>query len=435
VSAVPVAGRVLTGLWFGGVVASALALLGVPPGALAPDAALLAHVTGLLAGYLVAVMIVLMSRTPWLERRVGSDVLARWHSRGGRLFLALVVVHAGAAVWVWAATRQEDPLTALVDVLGLPGLASAGLGTALFVAVVGMSILAARRAVSYETWHAIHLLTYLAVALTFVHELAGPNLAGFPLVQVLWTLMHAYAFALVLRYRVIAPLEIAWRHRLRVQAVVPEADGVVSLVMRGRHLEELGAEAGQFFRWRFLTTATWRTAHPFSLSTPPHGDLLRITVKALGEGSRLVHAVRPGTLVLAEGPSGAMTAQRRTRPSVLLVAGGVGITPMRALFESLDLPGGRLTLLYRASSPRDVVFRDELEAIARRRGAQVVWMIGPSSAPALRMTGENLRRLVPDVADRDVYLCASPGLSAAVRTALWEAGLPRRRLHEEVFAF
>jgi ferredoxin-NADP reductase len=129
-----------------------------------------------------------------------------------------------------------------------------------------------------------------------------------------------------------------------------------------------------------------------------------------------------------------MTADRRTRPSVLLVAGGVGITPMRALFETLAVGDGRLTLLYRASSQGDVVFRAEREEIARRRGAEIVWMIGPSSSPALRMTGDNLRRLGPDVADRDVYLCASRGLSEAVRTALQDAGLPPRRLHEEAFA-
>jgi ferredoxin-NADP reductase len=108
---------------------------------------------------------------------------------------------------------------------------------------------------------------------------------------------------------------------------------------------------------------------------------------------------------------------------------------MRALFETLDSSAGRLTLLYRASSKADVVFGEELEHLARLRGAEIVWMIGPSSSPALQMTGDNLRRLVPDVADRDVYLCASPGLSTAVRAALHDAGLPRRQLHEESFAF
>lgn len=433
-SSPPFSRGVLVGLYGGGLVAAGLALVGAPV-PLPLDVGLLAHVAGLLAGYLAAVMLLLMSRTPVLERRVGPDVLTRWHSAGGRVFLALVLVHGGAAVLAWAASRQQGLLTALLAVLGLPGLVAATVSTALFLVVVALSILAARRRVAYETWHGIHLLAYVAIALSFVHELAGPNLAGQPVVQVAWTLLYAYVLALLVRYRVIAPLESTWRHRMRVEAVVPEAKGVVSLILRGRHLDELGAQAGQFFRWRFLTASTWRTAHPFSLSAPPRGDLLRITVKALGDGSRLLHAVRPGTLVLAEGPSGAMTEGLRTRPSVLLIAGGVGITPMRALFETLDTRPGRITLLYRASSPGDVVFRAELEHIARRRGAEIIWMVGRSTVPGLQMTAHNLLRLVPDVAERDVYLCASPALSAAVRSALREAGLPSRLLHEEAFAF
>jgi hypothetical protein len=90
--------RVRLGLWLGGAVAAALALVGVPPGPPPLDAGLLAHLSGLLAGYLAAVMMLLIARTPVLERRVGPDVLARWHSAGGRLFLGLVLTHAGAAV-------------------------------------------------------------------------------------------------------------------------------------------------------------------------------------------------------------------------------------------------------------------------------------------------------------------------------------------------
>ena len=70
----------------------------------APDVGLLAHVSGLLADYLAPVMMLLMARTPVLEQRVGPDVLARWHSMG-RMFLALVLVHAGAAAASWAAAR------------------------------------------------------------------------------------------------------------------------------------------------------------------------------------------------------------------------------------------------------------------------------------------------------------------------------------------
>ena len=148
----------------------------------------------------------LMARTPVLEHRVGPDVLARWHAVGGRLFLALVLVHAGAAVAAWAAARGQDLLTATVSVLGLPWLGAATAGTALFLGVVAVSVGRLRRRLSYELWHGLHLLTYVRIALSFVHELGGPNLAGQPVVQVLWTLLNAYALTLVLRFQMIAPL-------------------------------------------------------------------------------------------------------------------------------------------------------------------------------------------------------------------------------------
>jgi predicted ferric reductase len=129
---------------------------------------------------------------------------------------------------------------------------------------------------------------------------------------------------------------------------------VMSVLMSGQHLDELRAEPGQFFRWRFLTAKTWSSAYPFSLSAPPTRHLLRITVKACGDGTRRIFRVPVGTLVFAEGPYGVITSRRRRRPRVLLIAGGVGISPMRALFEVIDLPAGtsRLSIAPRRTRPR-----------------------------------------------------------------------------------
>ena len=145
--------------------------------------------------------------------------------------------------------------------------------------------------------------------------------------QIAWALLYTFTFALVIRYRLVAPALAAARHRLRVAAVIPEAAGVVSIVVQGRDLAELAPQPGQFFRWRFLAAGAWRTAHPFSLSAPPIGNRLRLTVKSLGDGSERLQRAPTGTRVIAEGPYGAMTADRRTRRDVLLIAGGVGITP------------------------------------------------------------------------------------------------------------
>ncbi|WP_438353709.1 hypothetical protein [Microbacterium sp. CJ88] len=248
-------------------------------------------------------------------------------------------------------------------------------------------------------------------------------------------LLYTVSFALLIRYRLVAPLLQAMRHRLRVVAIVPEGPDTMSIVVRGRHLDELEATSGQFFRWRFLTRRNWVSAHPFSLSAPPTNDELRLTVKAVGAGTRSLRSLRVGTRVLAEGPYGAMTERRRTRPDVLLIAGGVGITPMRSLFETLNPDGGRITLLYRTPTPSDALFREELERIARTWGNELILWTGRSSEPENAMTAANLRRHVPDVDARDVYMCAGPALTAAAGAALTEAGLPKRNLHIEEFAF
>jgi len=156
-------------------------------------------------------------------------------------------------------------------------------------------------------------------------------------------------------------------------------------------------------------------------------------VKALGDGSGGLQRLEAGTWVVAEGPYGALTAARRTRPNVLLVAGGVGITPLRALFETMPLaPGDDLLLLYRARGPEHVLFWDELQRIARRRGARVHLLLGDDPHC---LTPAALHRMVPDYAQRDVYLCGPAGMADAVRRSSATLGLPAEHLHEERFAW
>jgi predicted ferric reductase len=430
----PTAGWILTLLAVGMVIAVGLGvMLPEPPKVF--DLALVAHVSGMAAGYGAPVMLLLMSRMPVLERVVGADKLARWHAVAGPSVIGLAVLHAVAAVVGWAQVRDQGLWSAWLEVSAWPGLLTAAVGTGLLIVIGIGSLRWVRRHLSYETWHVFHLMGYLAVGLGFTHQLAGPALAGNRALQVAWSLLYTYTFAVVLRYRVVQPLHQLWRHRLRVEQVVRESDDVVSVLMRGKHLEELRAEPGQFFRWRFLTRTHWRSAFPFSLSAPLRGNQLRITIKALGAGSRSLQQLRPGDLVLAEGPYGALTERRRRRPKVLLIAGGVGITPMRALFETLDLPGQDLTLIYRAPREADLVLKQELDEVAQRKRSRVIYLTGPATDPANQLTAHSLRNLVGGLRDHDIYLCASARFSAPIRESLLRSGFPRRQLHEERFAF
>jgi ferredoxin-NADP reductase len=212
--------------------------------------------------------------------------------------------------------------------------------------------------------------------------------------------------------------------------VVEEAPGVVSIEITGRELDRLGAQPGQFFLWRFLTRGRWWQAHPFSLSAPPGDRSLRITVKDSGDFTSGLSALRPGTRVLAEGPYGSFTAHARRRPRVALIAGGAGITPIRALLETMPAGPGDVALVYRAPREEDIVFRDELERLARVRGADLHFVVGP----ACELSRETLARLVPDIAERDAYVCGPPGMVDATRASLTAAGVPGRHVFSERFA-
>lgn len=396
------------------------------------------RITGLLAGYAVVVLVALMARIPPLERGIGADRLARWHAMGGRYSVSLIVAHALLITWGYAVTAHTDVVSqAKTLLLSYPDVLMASAGGLLFVGVGIVSARAARRRMSYETWYYLHLYTYLAIALAFSHQFAtGADFMHNLAARVAWSALYVVVGAALLWYRVAVPLHRAWRHRMRVEAVYPEAPGVVSVVVSGHHLDELRAAAGQFFRWRFLTRGLWAASTPYSLSAAPRGNRLRITVKTFGDHSAALARLRPGTRVFAEGPYGAMTGLRRTQRKVLLVAGGIGITPLRALFESLPGAPGDIRLLYRTSSESDVVFGQELLDIARARGAKLHVVTGsrnslgydPLSPPALLAN-------VPDLPAHDVYVCGPEPMQQAVVASLRVARVPRRQIHLESFAF
>jgi predicted ferric reductase len=392
------------------------------------------RITGLLAGYGIVALLGLMARVPALERGVGTDRLARWHSRGGRYVVGLVVAHALLITWGYAVQAHTGVVgegkTLLVSYPDVLMATAAGL---LLVAIGVISARAVRPRMRYETWFHLHFYTYLAAALAFSHQLAtGAQLMSDLPARVLWSAMYVGVAVLLVWYRFVTPVRQSVRHRLHVVEVRRESPEVVSVLVGGRRLHELRAEPGQFFRWRFLTRDLWWSANPYSLSAPVARGLMRITVKDLGDHSRSLARLRPGTPVVAEGPYGSFTPRRRRGRKTLLVAGGVGITPVRALFEAIP---GDVTLLYRTSRPEEVVLRRELEDLARRRGARLLLVVGsrralgsdPLSAPALTAQ-------VPGLRDHDVYVCGPSGMTSATVRALRAAGVPRRRIHHESFA-
>ncbi len=396
----------------------------------------LSRLSALVGTYFALLGIVLVSRIPWVERGVGHDRLVTWHRKLGPYSLFLVGFHV---LFVILGYAGQDHVPLIVELWRLlhqylwmwPALA----GFLLMILAGVTSYKKARAKMSYETWRLIHIYTYLAIALSFMHQvLNGPMFIRHPLNRAYWTGLYVFTAASILLWRVGIPLARSVRHNLKVHKVVVEGPGVISVIMRGRKLHKLAAEGGQFFGWRFLARNHFLISHPYSLSAAPTEHLMRITVKDLGDHSRSLAYLKPGTRVFVEGPYGAFTAGRSSRRHVVLVGGGVGITPVRAIMEEF-LDGVQMDVIYRASRDQDIVLKQELDYLAAQsEGAiRIHYLVGPRSQHP--MDAKTLNRLIPLFADSDIYICGPGPLVDSVRQAAKDSGVPKNRFHDEAFAF
>jgi predicted ferric reductase len=399
------------------------------------------RISGLVASVLLIAQVVLMARIPWLERAFGQDRAARIHRLVGFTSFNLMLAHIVTVTWGYAAGELSRTPATLWDLtIHYPGMLLAAAGTGCLFLVVLTSVRAARRRLRYESWHLMHLYAYLGVGLALPHQLwTGAQFTDSTARTVFWWTVWALAAAAVLVWRVGLPLWTNLRHRLRVTSVADEGDGLWSVHLTGAGLHRLRAEAGQFFSWRFLSGPGWSRAHPYSLSAAPDGRSLRITVQGVGDGSTATRTLRPGTRVLIEGPYGRLSARTRTRPKVALFGAGVGITPLRSLAEGLDYGPGEAVYVERFTS--HPLFAGEIDDLARDRGLRVLRLPGHRRAPDSWLgPGYDdfddlaaLRGWIPDIAERDVYVCGPEPWTDLVRRTLFDAGLPADQLHLETF--
>jgi predicted ferric reductase len=393
------------------------------------------RVAGLIGGYLLFIQLLMMSRVSWLEEWVGARDLLRWHRWLGTTLVVAVAAHIVCIVSGYALTGHTGVLGQGWTILTtFPEMLSALAATAILATISLISIRAARTKLPYELWYLLHLGAYVVLLLGYGHQVAsGADLSG-PFASVFWPGLSALVIAALIWGRLVEPVWLNIRHRFQVAEVVAEGGNTFSIYIDGRNLAKLNAQAGQFLRWRFLTRNGWWQSHPFSLSAAPHSEWLRLTVAAVGGHTARLADMKPGTPVWGEGPFGTFTAQRRTRRRALLIAGGSGIAPIRALLE--DMPPDTI-VIYRASRPDELVFRAELEELAELRDAWVRYIVGSRHDPGPRrlFTPSGLRGLVPDVGRRDVYLCGPPGLVAAAVGTLHQLGVPDSQIHLDPFEF
>ena len=409
-SALAIIGAVLlVGMWWRGAAPA------VGRGAALTDAG---RLTGFLAGYIALLQVLLRARLRTIERTLGTDAINTAHRVLGVYLLALVLAHA-SLINAGYAHRVHMGIVSQFRALLIdyPYVGWAAIAASLLVGVAATSVPIIRRRLRYEIWHGMHLAVYAALVLAFFHQVAdGEHFVHRPQLRIAWTALWLSVAAAIVWSRWLRPVLMMARHRLTVAAIRHETPGTISVEMTGRRLDRFPAEPGQYFRWRFLNRSSWHVAHPYSLSAEPDGRRLRITATVTGRYSARLPGLRVGTRVMAEGPCGGLLARPAWSGPVLLIAGGLGITPLRTLLATC--PGSPITLIYRGHAASAMPLRAELAEIADRRHARLHHVVGSRHDPANQLSPEQITQLCPDVGQAQVYVCGSAAFVRHVRTSL-----------------
>ncbi|WP_291381929.1 ferredoxin reductase family protein [Demequina sp.] len=431
--------------WLTGVGALSLMLAtGAPIGSIGDALTTIGRATGIVAATMMMVQLLVIARVPVIEHRLGHDRAALLHGRLGRIGFIVICVHVATLVLGYGArvnTGWWDQAWSFALHFG-DEMTLAVIGFWLLIAVVATSLAAVRTRWKYERWHAVHMLTYITIAVSIPHQFVnGTTFSGYAfaatdtLARWYWAMMWTVSVGAFLVYRWLRPLWHLLRHRITVARVDRNSDGTISVWMTGRLLQRMHPRAGQFFMWRFLSRGMWTEAHPFSLSRSPRGDVLRITVKPVGDHTAAISDLLPGTKVMAEGPLGRFTAHHRRAHGTVLAGAGSGIAPMVAILEELD-SSGPIVVFLRARDASEIPHLDEVRELARERGATLYLLEGRRSTGWLPQgQAATMTQLVPAIAASDVYVCGPEEWAKAVLDEARACGAPEEHLHREEFAW
>lgn len=391
----------------------------------------LSQITGLLCSEAGILGLILITRTPLLERRYGLDRLFNWHRLLGEAMAILLAAHIAFGIAAWSIPLGlGSAISSLTG--GEPYMAITTVGSALVFIVAISSLKWFRNKLSYETWYFVHLTAYLGLALSFSHQIVlGGDFADDSVARYMWVGLHIALIAWIIWSRW-GRLIVAVARPLTVISVTHEAQGISSITLGGMHLKKVQAAAGQFYLLRQKTRGRWWFANPFSLSAAPTTDGLRFTVKDRGEASGSFANIAVGTRVIAEGPYGVCTPDVVGHEKVLLVAGGVGVGPILSFLQQLK-PEHEPVILYRSSSTEQMTHVDQLESLAVERRGVLHTLVGARATLKVAdpFSADVLVKVVPDLAERIVIVAGPESMVKAVQRGARAAGVPAENIHAE----
>ncbi|MDP2586167.1 MAG: ferredoxin reductase family protein [Candidatus Komeilibacteria bacterium] len=399
----------------------------------------LARIFGLLAVYFVLSQLIFIGRVKWLEKQFGLDKLSIWHHFNGFFALLFILAHPFLLIIAYGGLNNLGFFSQIMDFIRhYPDVWQAVIAVLIFVTIVTLSVSFIRKHLKYEKWYFLHLLTYVAILMAFGHQLKLGGDFHNNLFVFYWYALYFLAFGQLIWYRFLTPLYNFYRHHFFLDHVVEENAGALSCYIKGRNLSEFKVVPGQFMIVRFLNKQLWWQQHPFSISGYQAGEYIRLTIKPLGDfTSTLKDNVKVGDKILLDGPHGVFILKRAVKNKLLFIAGGVGITPIRSILEEALLAGREATLLYGNRNEQEIIFKDELDELKKQHQFGLHYILSEKISSVFEhgnIDKEKISRLVPDLKEREVYLCGPVPMMKAIRRQLTELGLPKKLIHFEKFS-
>lgn len=418
------------------VLACLLALAGLSDADRASPAALLDYLgrAGAIVGLVLLLLAAALSaRLPGLDRYFGGlTKLWRTHHLLGAGSLLLLMAHPLLLALAASGGSPGDAVALL-----FPPLVDWPVWTGWAALVLMMAFLAPSFGFfghpPYERWKALHRLAGPAVVFALLHSAQYGRTLPEALETALWALLSVLALAALIWHFGLS--RRFGRRRYTVERSVMVANNLVELVLAPAGRRRLEYEAGQFV---YLTpydeslAAGYGEEHPYTLSSSPLEDRLRIAIKDLGDASRAIQAIRPGARVTVEGPYGRLFPSDEPRRQ-LWIAGGIGITPFLGRARHLDRLGDPvdIRLVYCVQDEARARFLDELEDIAGRLpGFSVTPHLFYRQGP---LDDGFLQQHCPDRGERAWFICGPDPLMRLARRLALSNGVARRDIHTEEF--
>ncbi len=220
-----------------------------------------------------------------------------------------------------------------------------------------------------------------------------------------------------------------------VEAVNHPTNFTTEVVLRAKGRPMPKHRAGQFLFVRFPNSKTLNESHPFTISSAPHEDVLRLTIKASGDFTRALFAdLKPGADAIVEGAHG-MFNYKTGGQKQIWIAGGIGVTPFLSFIRDIGETLDHDVDFYHTMRHRDeALFYEELET-AGIRNKRLKVHIRYSAVGGSLTIEEIVKNAGGDVSGHHVYLCGPLPMTQAFEQKFRALGTPQENIHFEEFNF